>query len=145
MKKKAKTPPPMSVAADPEQWFDQSKQTVSYLMGFMREYVDTPYACWRCGAACIFSAEDQKYTFEVKKATIDQRRKFCAACWSDSHRLRAALVEHEARWAAEKASLRVDRDFLAEWLSLLTRWNEFEPYRNDAAKIKMLRRLLAPE
>ncbi len=128
------------ITADPDQWSAQSKRSVSF--HFKREYVDEPYACRRCGASCVFTALDQKYTFEVKKASIDQRRKFCAACWTESHQMRAAMVEREERWAAEKASLQTDSEFLAEWLDLLMRWKEFAPYREDVARINMLRGLL---
>jgi hypothetical protein len=132
-----------AVAADPDQWSEQSKHSVSF--HFTREYVDEPYKCWRCGSACIFAAQDQKYTFEVKKANIDQRRKFCTACWSESHQLQAALSKYDLRWAAEKSDLRSNRQFLNEWLELLTRWEQFAPYKQDVAKLDMLRRLLKRE
>lgn len=134
---------PTSIAADPNQWSEQSKHSVAF--HFKREYVDESYQCRRCGAACVFTAQDQKYTFEVKKASIDQRRKFCAACWSESHRVRAALSDFESRWASAKHTLRADREFLTEWLELLVRWKEFEPYKQDIAKVNMLRDLLRPE
>jgi len=128
------------VAADPEQWSKQSKQSVAF--HFKREYVDEPYKCYRCGAACTFTAQDQKYTFEVKKASIDQRRSLCAACWTESHQLQAALSAYNGRWATEKSALRSNREFLSEWLDLLTRWKQFAPYKQDVAKISMLLGLL---
>jgi len=131
------------VAADPDQWSKQSKQSVAF--HFKREYVDEPYKCYRCGAACTFTAEDQKYTFEVKKASIDQRRSFCAACWTMSHQLRAAVSDHDKRWATEKCELQSNREFLSGWLDLLTRWEQFAPYKQDVAKINMLRKLLKLE
>jgi len=139
---KQKTALPKSIPADPNQWSEQSRQTVSYLFNFIREYTDKPFNCWRCGAACVFTAEDQKYTFEVKKASIDQRRKFCAECWSESHQLKARLADFESRWADQKRALQTDQEFLGEWLELLNRWKEFEPYKQDVARINMLRRLL---
>jgi len=90
----------------------------------------------------LFTAEDQKYTFEVKKASIDQRRKLCAECWSASHALKAKLAQHDARWAESKDVLRTNREFLSGWLELLTEWGQFEPYKKDVAKINMLRGLL---
>jgi hypothetical protein len=143
MTKRAQNAQQNAVAADPDQWSEQSKHSVAF--HFKREYVDIPYTCYRCGAACVFTAQDQKYTFEVKKASIDQRRTFCATCWSESHRLRAALSEYDLRWAAEKSDLRSNKEFLSEWLDLLTRWKEFAPYKQDVAKINMLRGLLKLE
>lgn len=131
------------MAADPNQWSEQSKHSVAFY--FRRQYTDELYQCWRCGAACTFTAQDQKYTFEIKKANIYQRRNFCAACWSESNKLRAALSEHDLRWAAEKSELRADKAFLCGWLALLTRWQQFFPYKQDVAKMSMLRRLLKVE
>jgi hypothetical protein len=132
---------PTSVPADPEQWSDKSKQTVSY--GFIREYTDKPYKCWRCQAECVFTAQDQKYTYEVKKASIDQRRSLCAACWSESHRIRNMLVECEERWAEGKAKLQTDKSFLTHWSELLAALEEYVPYKPDTAKKNMLAKLLA--
>jgi hypothetical protein len=140
MTKNAKRETPTSVAADPNEWSEKSKQSVAF--HFMREYVDAPYKCRRCDAACVFTAEDQKYTFEVKKASIDQRRTFCRSCWSESHALKAKLADCDARWVDAKSVLQADREFLAGWLDLLTRWEQFAPYKQDVAKINMVRRLL---
>jgi hypothetical protein len=145
MKQKAQPQRPTSITADPEQWSAQSKQSVAYQCNFVHEYVDRPYACRRCGMACVFTAKDQKYTFEVKKASIDQGRKFCSACWSASHALRSKLAERDAQWAEAKHTLRGDREFLAHWLELLKQWGEFEPYKQDVAKINMLRGLLGTD
>ena len=129
-----------AVAADPNQWSEQSKRSVAF--HFKQKYVDKPYECWRCGVACVFTACDQKYTFEVKKAIIDQRRKFCAACWSACHRLHAVLAEHDGRWVADKSNLRHNSAFLCAWLDLLVRFKQFEPHKQDVAKMNMLRGLL---
>jgi len=132
---------PTSVPADPEHWSDKSKQTVTY--GFIREYTDRPYKCWRCQAECFFTAQDQKYTYEVKKASIDQRRSLCEACWSESHRIRNMLLECEERWAAAKAELRGNKSFLTHWFELLVALEAYVPYKPDTAKKNMLAKLLA--
>lgn len=139
------TDPPRSslVAADPSKWAPKSQQSVAF--HFMRVYVDEPYVCRSCGRDCVFTAQDKKYTFEIKKASIDQRRSLCAECWSDSHRVRAALTERESRWAENRAALREDPDFLRDWLDLLQQWQAFNAYKVDVARINMLRRLLKLE
>jgi hypothetical protein len=136
------TDPPRSspVAADPSKWSPKSQQSVAFQ--FKRVYVDEPYVCRRCGRDCVFTAQDQKYTFEIKKARIDQRRLLCAECWSESHRVRAALTERESRWAENRAALSADPDFLRDWLDLLLQWEAFNAYKVDTARINMLRRLL---
>jgi hypothetical protein len=137
----AKIRPLQSVAADPESWSDKSKQSVAYW--YIREYVDIEYECWRCRAKCVFTGQDQKYTYEVRKASIDQRRKLCEACWSTANHLRSALRECEVRWAQEKPNLRSDREFLEHWQGILTELEAYEPYKSDTAKKRMLARLLA--
>jgi hypothetical protein len=129
-----------SVPADPEQWSEKSKQSVSY--HYVREYTDIEYSCWRCKANCVFSAEDQKYTFEVKKASVDQRRLLCESCWSESHKVRAMIADCDSQWASSKATLQQDKLFLEQWLELLVRLEQFVPYKPDTAKKNMLKKLL---
>jgi hypothetical protein len=100
------------------------------------------YNCQRCQAEAIFSAADQKYTYEVKKAPIDQRRIFCELCWREFHQLAAQLKECEGKWATSKRALRADKPFLARWLELLESREKYVPNRNDVARKNMLRRLL---
>jgi len=130
-----------SIPADPEQWSDKSKQTLSY--DFIREYTDKPYNCWRCQVESVFTAQDQKYTYEVKKASIDQRRLLCASCWSESHRIRSMLLECERQWAESKAELQADKSFLNHWSELLAALEAYVPYKPDTAKKNMLAKLLA--
>jgi hypothetical protein len=130
-----------TVPADPTQWSEKSKQSVAF--GFTREYNDIAYRCWHCKAECVFTAQDQKHTFEVKKASIDQRRILCAECWSGSHRIRAALRDCEEQWATAKAKLQADKAFLNRWLELLTALEAYVPYKPDTAKKSMLGKLLA--
>ena len=90
----------------------------------------------------MFTAEDQKFTYEVKKASIDQQRLLCRVCWSESNQIRAALVNHEAMWAESKKSLQHDSKFLHGWLEQLVKLEEFVPYKPDSAKKNMLQKML---
>jgi hypothetical protein len=128
------------VAADTEQWSEKSKQSYSY--HYVRDYLDIHYACWTCKADRVFTAQDQKHTFEVKKASIDQRRILCEACWSESHRIRAAIAEYDARWIESKAALQSNPEFLNQWLVLLVRLETFVPYKPDIAKKNMIQKML---
>jgi hypothetical protein len=132
---------PLSVPADSTRWSESSKQSVAF--GFVHKYEDIAYKCWHCQAHCVFTAQDQKHTFEVKKASIDQRRSLCAECWSESHRLRAELRDCEEQWAAAKGKLKVDRAFLNRWLELLTTLETYVAYKQDTAKKDMLGKLIA--
>lgn len=132
---------PTSVPADPEQWSAQSKQ--SYVYFYRRTYEDIPYYCWHCQEASIFTAQDQKYTFEVKKASIDQRRRLCQACWLASHHVRKSLIECEQQWNTSKVTLRRDMHFLAGWLDLLIKLEKYARSKRDVARKNMLSKLIA--
>lgn len=131
---------PTSVPADPEQWSEQSKQSYAYF--YKRTYEDKPYQCRHCQAASIFTAQDQKYTFEIKKASIDQGRILCQACWLASHHVRRSLRECEQQWTASKVMLQRDVKFLAGWLGFLVELEKYVPCKRDVARKNMLSRLL---
>lgn len=132
--------PVSSIPADPEQWAEKSKQSISY--HYTREYTDILYDCWRCKAPSVFSALDQKHTFEVKKASIDQRRILCRSCWAESNQIRALLSDCASSWAASKRELLHDGAFLKNWLQLLVCLEEYVPYKPDTAKKNMLKKFL---
>ncbi|MBS0308803.1 MAG: zinc-ribbon domain containing protein, partial [Proteobacteria bacterium] len=62
---------PDTVPADPSKWSESSQQSVS--AAWTTEYTSLRYKCWRCGESSVFSAEEQRYTYEVKKANINQQ------------------------------------------------------------------------
>lgn len=62
-----KEKPSNVVPADPAQWGEKSKRSVAFQFNFVREYKDIAYKCWRCQTPSIFTAEDQKYTYEEKR------------------------------------------------------------------------------
>jgi len=129
-----------AVKADPTQWSKESRQ--SYAVYGIKEYVDIPYFCWRCGKPDVFTAEDQKHSFEVKKNYVWQRRILCQSCWGEANTIRKALSTCQAQWAKAKSSLQKDVAFLSHWLKLLTKLEEYVPYRPDTAKKNMLTKLI---
>ncbi|MEO6281595.1 zinc-ribbon domain containing protein [Roseateles sp.] len=132
---------PSSVPANPSKWSEKSQQSVAY--GFTREYRDIAYRCWHCQADSVFTAQDQQHTFELRQASIDQRRILCTTCWLESNRIRSALHECEEQWAAAKPQLSVDKPFLSHWLGQLAALETYVPYKPDTAKKNMLSKLLA--
>jgi hypothetical protein len=126
--------------ADPQLWSAQSQRSVS--AAWTKDYRDIEYKCCRCGAPSVFTAQDQKYTFEVKKAPIDQRRTLCENCWRRSLEIARELGVNAERWAREKPELTKDREFLEAWLRLLEQQEQYVAYRPDTAKKNMLRKLL---
>lgn len=129
-----------SMPADPSKWSEASRRSVS--ADWVKEYTSLRYRCWRCRASSVFTAADQKYAYEVKKADINQQRVLCEACWKRSNVIESELERCENSWATAKATLRTDRAFLKNWASLLEERDEYVAYRPDVAKKNMLAKLL---
>jgi hypothetical protein len=129
-----------TVKADPTKYSKQSLQ--SYGAELTKEYADIEYNCWRCKKADVFSAEDQKRSFEVKKNYIWQRRILCRDCWMEMNRIKKDLESRQKRWTASRATLQKNVEFLSQWLEGLTKLEEYVPYRRDTAKKNMLKKLL---
>lgn len=129
------------VPADPGEWSKQSQRSVS--AEWTTEYRDKPYKCWHCGADAVFTAGDQKYTYEVRKAQIDQQRVLCQPCWRESLEIAADLEAHASKWAGEKGRLRSDKSFLKNWLSLLEKQEYYVRDKADTARKNMIRKLLS--
>lgn len=129
------------VPADPTKWDEKSQRSVAF--EFVQEYKDILYNCWHCTKPYVFTASDQKYTYEVKKANINQCRILCTDCWRESLHIAKELKVCEEQWATSKAQLRYDKVFLAGWLELLTRLELYVPYKHDTARKNMLRQLTA--
>ena len=136
---------PTGVPCDPEQWSEDSKRSVAYEFA-PRPYRDKAYTCWRsaCGAPDVFTAAEQKHTFEVRKANISQQRALCRACHREWVALDLEARECRRRWAAEQPALAREPAFLRRWLAVL----EALPGYNGKwaqGEIAMLRRLVPAE
>jgi hypothetical protein len=129
-----------SVPADPSKWSEKSQQTVS--VHFIKEYKDIAYNSWRCKKSAVFSAADQQYTYQIKKAPIDQRRIFYTECWRELLEIDGDIKLCEQQWAESKKSLRSNSDFLTKWLNLLTSRERYVPSHPNTAAKNMLRKLL---
>jgi hypothetical protein len=139
-KKKQKREVKNWVPADPTQWSEKSQGSVGAY--FTKAYEDRLYKCRRCGKDSVFSAIDQKYTYEIKKAPIDQDRVLCAECWKESLAVTKALREHELKWRQYKPKLKQDAKFLGGWLELIQLSKEFSPYKANTAIENMIKRLI---
>jgi len=131
---------PASVQADPKKWSEKSRRSVSF--HYIKEYHDIVYKCRRCKEPAVFSATDQLHTYEVRKASIDQRRVLCEKCWRELLVIDSSIASCKQQWAKMKWKLRSDEVFLNTWLQLLTSRQQYVPYRVDSATRNMLRKLL---
>jgi hypothetical protein len=129
------------VPCDPEQWSEESKRSVAYEFRPRLSYRDKAYLCCRCNAPDVFTAAEQKHTFEVQKANISQQRLLRRACHLEWVGLEREAGECRRRWAAERATLRIDAEFLRHWLAVLEALPLYGG-ASDEANVAMLRRLI---
>lgn len=141
MKRKTAPGPPGRTPADPSRWSESSQGSVAAY--FKSEYVDEHYKCQRCRVTTTFTALDQKYTYEVHKANVNQNRTLCDPCWRESLRIAKQLESQATAWEGSKKTLKTDQAFLANWLGLLELRDTYVPHRPDVARKNMLRKCLA--
>jgi hypothetical protein len=125
---------------DASQWSRSSKQSSAFRAPPIT-YEDIQYHCWRCGNTAVFPAAEQKKAFEVRKASIWQRRVLCPECWEQRLKLERDIRDCQTRWRTQKRELQRDRQFLGMWLELLETYPKFAGRANHAS-IRMLQRLL---
>ena len=130
------------IRAETTQWCESSKQSVAFQFNFITYYEAIEYNCRYCGKVAIFSAEDQKHTYEVKKSPIDQRRVLCPVCFEKFAELKSSINSIQNQWVASKNMLRKDIAFLSGWLNLLTEYEKYKPYKGNTAIKNMLKKLL---
>lgn len=92
----------------------------------------------------VFTAVEQKHTFEVRKTNLSQRRVLCRACHRIWVELDREVRECRRRWAAAGAALRDDPAFLRRWLTVMEQLVEYNG-SHDEANLVMVRRLIAGE
>ncbi|CAN5237598.1 hypothetical protein BH11PLA2_BH11PLA2_35950 [soil metagenome] len=134
---------PAGVPCDPDCWSVESKRSYAYHYT-PRPYRDLAYNCWRCQALAVFTAQDQKYTFEVRKAHISQQRVLCEACYLEWVELVRESNEYRKRWLAERSVLMHNQEFLQRWLIVLQSMPRYNGVY-DEANINMIQRLVQEE
>lgn len=124
-----------------ELWSDKSKASVDYVLA--RDYYeDIRFNCRACGASSVFTAAEQKYTYEVKKAYVWEQHVLCPSCFRTCLELQAEAATLLAAWLEDKALLTRSAPKLRRWLEVLELLPRFG-VRKDTARIRMLARVLA--
>jgi hypothetical protein len=103
-------------------------------------YEDITYVCRKCSKTAVFTGEEQKQSYEVKKNYIWQRHTLCGQCNAELYRLKVRNLALQERWTKEKKSLQRDFYFIGEWLSVI---EQFPAYGSRVggsmgARLKML-------
>jgi len=104
-------------------------------------YEDKKYRCKKCYKQDIFTAEEQKKTFEVKKAYMWQQRFLCGLCYQEMSSIKKELIETDNKYLENKEVVLGNEELLKRWLFLLT---EFPKYwqKEDTAKIAFVKKAI---
>lgn len=124
----------MKVKVEKENWSQSSKQSYAYLDD-NEFYENIPYRCYKCDISSIYSAEEQKETFEIKKAYIWQTRYLCNTCYEDLKALKRKINEYEASWEKEKD--KESAPYLFEWLSLIKELPKYRKPKNASMEKRL--------
>jgi len=89
----------------------------------------------------VFTAEQQQHEYEVKAFTW-QQHVLCHPCFVKRHELTAENDALLRRWALDKARVKEDTVAMKRWLEVLEQLPTYGT-RQDAARLRMLRKLLA--
>lgn len=130
-----------AVPLDTRQWSPASRRSVACELAG-DHYRDESLRCDNCGGGFVFTAQQQRETYEVRKAYIAQRRRLCPPCWRQRVQLVGELKRIRSRWARDRAATKRDLEELRRWWQVLAQL----PYyglRDDRAQRAMVDRLLA--
>jgi hypothetical protein len=124
---------PFRYKAEKERYSESSKRSYGWQLrgGY---YADIEYVCRKCKRKSVFSAFEQKKSFENRNEYLDQCRVFCSECWRKGRQLKAKLREMEQKYCEDKAKWLSEREFLLEWLNLL---KEYAPYTRRPNVMRM--------
>ncbi|MFA7174661.1 MAG: zinc-ribbon domain containing protein [Kiritimatiellia bacterium] len=124
-----------------ELWSEKSRTGLDYV--FAEEfYEDKPFQCRACGASSVFTAEQQKYTYEEKKAYTWEEHVLCSDCFKVRNQLSAESLAFLAVWVRDKRAAMANLQGVCRWkeiLELLPRYG----VRKDTARIRMLSKVLS--
>ncbi len=119
---------------------DSSKRSVGH--EFLGEfYEDIHYQCYKCKQPAVFTAIQQKKSFEIRKEYIDKRRVLCRNCWLELRRLKSEIQEIEYLYSLDKEKMKSDKEFLERWLFILKEIPKFGK-KTNTARIRFIEKIL---
>jgi hypothetical protein len=127
------------VPVDIDQWSEPARRRLGYLPAPLY-YEDRIFACRSCQCEAVFSAEQQKFDYEVKKAHYLRQHVLCPPCFARRCYLQSVDRWFESSWLAGEPDMRGDVPTLLMWLDVLQELPLFG-VRPDLARIRMLERL----
>jgi Probable zinc-ribbon domain len=135
-----KPAPRKSVPVEKELWSEKSRAGLDYTFAHA-VYEDKAFNCRACGAASVFTAEQQKYTYEVKKSYTWEQHVLCPSCFQLRNVLTSEAMASLASWVEGRAALGTNVPFMRRWKEVLEQLPRYG-VRKDTARIRMLEKLL---
>ena len=105
-------------------------------------YEDKKYRCKKCYKDDVFTAEEQKECFEVKKKYMWQQRFLCRLCYKEMCLIRQKLQIIDEKYQNDKSSVLGDEEILGVWLSLLKKYSKYYQ-KEDTSKINFVIKALS--
>lgn len=130
---------PQVLAVNSANWSEASRRGYA-CVGVPSKYHDIHFKCASCRRDEVFTAAEQRNTYEVKKAYIWQRRKLCQMCFGTRIKLERELKQLQQRWMTESKLIEREPQTLERWLWLLRQLPRYG-IRENTAQIAMLTRL----
>ncbi len=119
---------------------DASKNSVGH--EFLGDfYEDIHYQCYKCQQPAVFTAIQQKKSFEIRKEYMHQQRILCRNCWLKLRQLSYQEKEKEEYYQLHKAEVKQDKEFLQEWLFILKEIPKFAK-KTNTARIRFIEKIL---
>jgi hypothetical protein len=128
------------VPVDKELWSEKARGSLDHVFA-EAFYEDKPFNCRACGMSSVFTAEQQKYTYEVKKEYTWVQHVLCPVCFERRNKLAAESTASLAVWVRDRAVLTTNAMFLQRWKQVLEDLPQYG-IRKDTARIRMLQKLL---
>ena len=129
-----------NIPLDRDNYSESSKRSVGfeYLGGF---YASINYRCKKCYQSAIFTAIEQKESFEIKKKYMWQKRLLCNKCHKEMYLVKKELLDIYSSYCCNKKTLLMDEVFLSRWLLLL---NEYPKYaqKGNPSRVKFVTKAL---
>ncbi len=124
------------VPIDKNAYSESSKRSVGH--EFLGDfYADINYKCSKCKKPEVFSAQDQKEAYEVRKEYMWAKRKLCDVCWHERKAIEKQLKDKEQWYAKNKEQALKDSEFLHGWLSLLQEYPKYGK-KSNPARVKFI-------
>jgi len=121
----------MNIPLNKEEYSVESKRSIGHeYLG--DEYKDIKYKCTKCKKKTVFSAIEQKKTYEVRKEYMWTRRELCNLCWREMRSLKSELYNIENKYCENKAESLLSRAFLSNWLESLELYPKYGKTGNPA-------------